>query len=95
VEYWSPLLSCAGADTRTVLGSWRRQMVVGAADEFAVIGTSSVNVAMPRGRRARTVKEASSMGAHVLVGAPFTIQRGLASRSTPVKRDAPPTALTK
>src|SRR5258708_8346271 len=38
------------------LSCWRRQMVLGPGDEFAIIGTSSFNPSVPQGWRGRTVE---------------------------------------
>jgi hypothetical protein len=38
------------------LSCWRRQMVLGPGDEFAIIGTSRLNLLVPQGWQARTVE---------------------------------------
>ena len=41
------------------LSCWRRQMVLGPADEFVVLGTSQLRISAPQGRRMQTVERTS------------------------------------
>jgi hypothetical protein len=55
IQYESALRDIINASTG-VLSCWRRQMVLGPADEFAVIGTSRLTLAIGQGWQARTVE---------------------------------------
>jgi hypothetical protein len=55
IRYQEPLREMTSASTG-FLSSWRRQMVLGPADEFAVIGTSDLNLSPLEGWSAQTVK---------------------------------------
>jgi hypothetical protein len=53
---YEPVLRKIADGSSGFLSCWRRQMVLGPADEFAVIGTSSPNIAVPPGWRGRAVE---------------------------------------
>jgi hypothetical protein len=53
---YEPVLRGIADGSSGFLSCWRRQMVLGPADEFAVIGTSSLVFAIPQGWRGRTVE---------------------------------------
>jgi hypothetical protein len=53
---YEPVLRGIADGSAGFLSCWRRQMVLGPADEFAVVGTSSLTFAMPQGWRGRTVE---------------------------------------
>jgi hypothetical protein len=53
---YEPVLRRIAGGSAGFLSCWRRQMVLGPADEFAVIGTPSLTFAIPQGWRGRTVE---------------------------------------
>jgi hypothetical protein len=53
---YEPVLRGIADVSAGFLSCWRRQMVLGPADEFAVVGTSSFNFTTPQGWRGRTVE---------------------------------------
>jgi hypothetical protein len=53
---YEPVLRGIADGSSGFLSCWRRQMVLGPADEFAVIGTSSLTFAIPQGWRGRSVE---------------------------------------
>jgi hypothetical protein len=53
---YEPVLRNIADGSAGFLTCWRRQMVLGPADEFAVIGTSGLTLSVPQGWRARTVE---------------------------------------
>jgi hypothetical protein len=53
---YEPVLRNMAEGSAGFRSCWRRQMVLGPADEFAVIGTSSLAIAIPPGWRGRTVE---------------------------------------
>ena len=55
IRYEQPLLGLIEG-SKGFLSCWRRQMVLGPADEFAVIGTPSLTFAIPQVWRGRTVE---------------------------------------
>lgn len=55
IRYEEPLKEMA-KESRGFLSCWRVQMVLGPADEFAVVGTSDLHLAVPEHWQARTIK---------------------------------------
>lgn len=55
IRYQRPLQEISSSSTG-FLSCWRRQMVLGPADEFVIIGTPSLALDVPTGWRARTVE---------------------------------------
>ena len=53
---YEPVLRAIADGSAGFLSCWRRQMVLGPADEFAVVGTSGLAFAIPQGWRGRTVE---------------------------------------
>jgi hypothetical protein len=60
---FEPPLREAIDGSKGFLSCWRRQMVLGPADEFVVIGTSDLEISMPPGWQVRTV-DRSIVGAN-------------------------------
>lgn len=55
IRFEQPLRDIVAAATG-VLGVWRKQMVLGPGDEFAVVGDPTLNVAVPDGWRSMVVE---------------------------------------
>ena len=55
IRYEQPLRDIVDGSTG-FLSCWRRQMVLGPGDEFAIVGTSRLNLLVPQGWQARTVE---------------------------------------
>jgi hypothetical protein len=55
IRYEQPLLGLIEG-SKGFLSCWRRQRVLGPADEFAIVGTSDLEVNLPEGRQCRTVE---------------------------------------
>lgn len=55
IRYEQPLLDSIER-SKGFLSCWRRQMVLGPADEFAIVGTSDLEVNLPEGWQCRTVE---------------------------------------
>ena len=53
---YEPVLRNIAEGSAGYLSCWKRQMALGPADEFAVVGTSNLTFAMPPGWRGRTVE---------------------------------------
>jgi hypothetical protein len=56
---YEPALRAIADEATGFLSSWRRQMVLGPAEEFAVTGTSELALALPSGWEARIVERAA------------------------------------
>jgi hypothetical protein len=53
---YQPVLQGLIDEATGFLSCWRRQMVLGPADEFLVIGTPQLKLSIPEGWRTRTVE---------------------------------------